>query len=480
MTDKLYFYGRAVDYKYEIERLTRCFLPPGPLGLHYDEPVSGNNYIAFSADEKYITVTVSDGEKLQLTEETADRDDLTELRLWRMIYKLMSARTGITLPWGILTGVRPVKVIKSVYERYHNDSEAERFLTEEVLVSKEKLATAKKIISVQQPFADMLHRRSVSLYVSIPFCPTRCSYCSFISSSGSALKLKGEYLALLLKELDVYKDIVRDCGLEITSVYVGGGTPTMLEADELSRLLDKLSEFDLSHMREFTVEAGRPDTVTADKLKALKSGGVSRISINPQTMNDEVLKEIGRSHTAKQVYEAFELARQAGFDNINADIIAGLPKDTPDSFHDTLTQVCGLSPENVTVHTLSLKRSSTLYQTHGEPSGAGDMVADATKFLTDAGYQPYYMYRQKNITDNLENIGWCKPGYECLYNIFIMEELQSILAAGCAASSKLVGNGKIERIVNFKYPYEYISRFDEVTKRKREIEEFFIDNRQTL
>ena len=252
-----------------------------------------------------------------------------------------------------------------------------------------------------------------------------------------------------------------------------------MEPDELSLLLDGLARFDLSSVIEFTAEAGRPDTITEEKLRALKRGGVTRISINPQTFNDDVLKNIGRAHTAKQVYNAFSLARQCGFDNINTDIIAGLPGDDTDSFHDTLERLRELSPENVTVHTLSLKRSSTLFYKREKAniSGAAAMVEDAARLLESTGYYPYYMYRQKNIADNLENVGYCKPGRECFYNIYMMEELQSIIAAGCAASSKLVDGGGIRRIVNYKYPFEYISGFDKMLDgRVEQLRKFFTRN----
>ena len=259
------------------------------------------------------------------------------------------------------------------------------------------------------------------------------------------------------------------------TIYIGGGTPTTLSAEQLKRLTDKLGDFPLSHLKEFTAEAGRPDTVTKEKLLALKHGGVSRISINPQTLSDEVLRAIGRSHSVEQFFEAFYLARKVGFDNINTDIIAGLPKDAEEGFADTVDRLIKLRPENITLHTLSIKRSSALKADKSDLSyrGAGKMVAAAQSALWDNGYRPYYLYRQKNIADNLENAGYCLSGKECLYNIFMMEDAQSIIAAGCAGSSKFVGKDGIKRSVNFKYPYEYISRFDEVIKRKRQAAEFF-------
>lgn len=470
MIDTLHFFGGAGKYKYECERLMTAFYPSAR--LCFDKEPDTGGYVSLYSDGGRLRAVLSDDERREKSAASSGDDTLDELILCGLMYDLLSEHTGITLPWGILTGVRPIKVIRTaLYTR----PDAKSYISDLLRVSKEKLDIAKSIISVQDPILDMLSEKSVSLYISIPFCPTRCSYCSFISSSGGALKLKDEYFELLLKELDVCRALIQDAGLNILTIYIGGGTPTTLSAEQLKRLTDKLAQFELSHLKEFTAEAGRPDTVTKEKLIALKGGGVSRISINPQTLSDEVLRAIGRSHTVEQFFKAFYLARGAGFDNINTDIIAGLPKDTEEGFADTVDRLIKLRPENITLHTLSIKRSAALNADKSDISyrGAGNMVASAQKALWHSGYRPYYLYRQKNIADNLENAGYCLSGKECLYNIFMMEDAQSIIAAGCAGSSKFVKKGVIKRSVNFKYPYEYVSRFDEVISRKRQAAGFF-------
>ena len=329
---------------------------------------------------------------------------------------------------------------------------------------------------VQQPILPDFDRKTVSIYVSIPFCPTRCSYCSFVSHSmDSAVKLIPEYIQRLCRELEILGEIVDRNGLKVDTVYFGGGTPTSISAEDLYKVMKKTSEcFDLSVIREYNVEAGRADTITEEKLAVIKEMKATRISINPQTLNNEVLKEIGRKHTAEQVLEAYALARKLGFNNINMDLIAGLPSDSFDSFKNTLDRI--IDPDGITVHALTIKRSAGLYQNGREniQNPACMMVDYAINTLISHDYNPYYMYRQKNTIDNLENIGYSKSGKESLYNIYIMDETQTILGAGCAASTKLVDeNNSIQRVMNYKFPYEYINRFDELMKKKDEIREFF-------
>ena len=320
------------------------------------------------------------------------------------------------------------------------------------------------------------------MYISIPFCPSRCSYCSFVSHSVHRAKnIIPKYVELLCEELKVTAKAANDLGLKLETVYMGGGTPTALDENQLDTVLKTVREsFDMSAVREFTVEAGRPDTVTKEKLLAIKNNGVSRISINPQTLNDDVLKAIGRNHTAKQMEDAFMLARSLGFDNINTDLIAGLPSDTYESFVDTVEKIIKLDPESVTVHSLSMKRASTLSMNGDYPeieAGkiASDMVDYARNRLSECVIVPYYMYRQSKTVGNLENVGYAKSGFEGLYNVYIMDETHTILACGASAVTKLrEPNGNfIDRIYNFKYPYEYISRFDEIISRKQGIYNFY-------
>ena len=323
----------------------------------------------------------------------------------------------------------------------------------------------------------------LGLYVHIPFCNTICTYCDFPKIIANECK-KEEYIDNLIKELESYKDKL----IDVKTVYIGGGTPTTLNAEQLSLVMGTIkSNFNLENVREYTVEAGRPDTITEDKLMAIKNGGATRISINPQTMNDQVLKEIGRCHTASETVDAFHLARNLGFDNINMDLIAGLPTDTLESFKTTIDEILKLDPESVTVHSLSMKRSATLSTTGQFPEieigkVASDMVDFACETLSSKGIIPYYMYRQSKTVGNLENVGYAKQGFECLYNVYIMDETHTILGCGASAVTKLrQPKGQlIERIFNFKYPYEYLSRFDEMISRKEGINKFYQNFKEEL
>ncbi len=472
MINSLYFDSTAYDYAYELERLIRNFSLPHKLDFYTGKSPSGTDYAYFTADGGRLSVTVSDSGKT-VTARTNIYTDDAETQLCRLLCRCMEKLGHAPLPWGILTGVRPVKYIRNIYETRDN---ADDYIHGTLLVSDKKLKLANDVIRLQKPILDTLTLNRISLYISIPFCPSRCSYCSFVSASGEgALKLVDDYFELLLKELEIYEDIVRRYSLTVDTVYIGGGTPTTLSASQLDRLIDKLGKLDIANIREFTAEAGRPDTITEDKLRALKNGGVRRISINPQSMNDGVLAAVGRRHTVKQVCEAFDAARKVGFDCINSDIIAGLPTETESSFEGSLERLCELAPENITVHTLSLKRSSALFRQFGDDIGKGakHMTDTAYDVLSEKEYLPYYLYRQKNIADNLENVGYCKEGTESIYNICIMEDVQTILAAGCGASTKLYDGKNVSRVINYKYPYEYISRFELMNERKRDIENFF-------
>ncbi|MBR4077164.1 MAG: coproporphyrinogen dehydrogenase HemZ, partial [Oscillospiraceae bacterium] len=326
---------------------------------------------------------------------------------------------------------------------------------------------------------DSLPEKGVCLYVGIPFCPTRCAYCSFVSHSvEKSMKLVSPFFDALMEEIDATAEQVNKLGLIPVSIYMGGGTPTTLSAEQLDILLTKLeSVFDLSAVRENTVEAGRPDTITMEKLEVLKKHGVSRISVNPQTMTDSVLEAIGRKHTAQDILDAFDMVRKVGGMSVNMDLIAGLPTDTPESFRSTMDAVMALAPENITVHTLSLKKGARLMDEGGDiptPASVKEMVDYAHALLQGDGYEPYYLYRQKNMSGGFENTGWCKPGYENLYNIFIMEELCSIIAMGAGGSTKLVRpDGKIERIFAPKYPNEYITNIAKTCADKNKISEYY-------
>lgn len=378
-------------------------------------------------------------------------------------------------PWGILTGIRPVKIAVKLLNSGMTNQEVVDYFKNEYSTTEDKAKLALSIAEVEKPIIDSLRPNGVSLYVGIPFCPTRCLYCSFVTNSiAHSAKYIPDYLDCLLREIEYTAEIVKSNGQEIESVYIGGGTPTTLEYTQLERLIKGLyKSFDLSKIREFTVEAGRPDTITEDKLKVIKSFDIDRISINPQTMNEETLKVIGRNHTPKQIVTAYNLARKCGIDIINMDIIAGLPGETLKMFEKTVKEVEDLDPENITVHTMSIKRSSRLREmlSDYELTDGGEvslMVDYARETLKNKGKYPYYLYRQKNMLGNLENIGYCKEGTESLYNIFIMEEVQTIIALGCGGVTKTVDRetDRIERIFNVKEPKDYIERIEEMLKRK--------------
>ena len=401
-----------------------------------------------------------------------------ELALAGLVYELLKQATGVRPPWGMLTGVRPVRIIHDRRAAGLSDEAIHRLFVDTYDCTEKKFRLAKSIADLQRPILAARKPRDYSLYIGIPFCPSRCSYCSFVSlSTQREGRLMEPYLEALCREIEAIRDRAEDCGLDLKTIYIGGGTPTSLSADGLRKLMGTVAEcFDLSRLEEYTVEAGRPDCTDAEKLAALKEYGASRISINPQTFSDAVLERIGRKHSAADILRCFEEARAAGHDNINMDLIAGLPGDTVEGFAKSLRTALSLSPENITVHTLTLKRASNLVIGHAD-SDYGDVAAmlEECGALADTGYQPYYLYRQKGTLQNLENTGWCKPGKEGYYNIYIMEEVHSILSAGAGGSTKLVqpGGAKIERIFNYKYPVEYISGFDTILQRKEGVSEFY-------
>lgn len=386
--------------------------------------------------------------------------------------------TENTSPWGILTGIRPAKIAtKLLLEGMSKEQAAEHFV-KEYGTSLKKAQLAVEVADIELPIRKNMSEKGVSIYIGIPFCPTRCLYCSFVTcGTKQAAKLTDKYVEALKKEISYVADIVSANESEIETVYIGGGTPTTLSADLLEDLLTHTeNSFDLSQCKEFTVEAGRPDTVDKDKLMTLKRHNVDRISINPQTMNLDTLHTIGRAHTPEQIETAFNLARQCGFNNINMDVIAGLPGENLDIFRYTLEKVEELSPENTTVHVMSIKRSSRLHEYIEDyqlcdSNTVTEMVDFAYDFMKSRGKKPYYMYRQKNQLGNLENVGYSKPGFENLYNIYIMEEIQTIISLGCGGVTKTVDRScdRIERIFNVKEPKDYIERLDEMLHRKDEL-----------
>ena len=479
------------DFHYECENLCRVYFPNEKINIVYDEsgedsrtvvtrcaPIDGGNLISVEAEID----GVSRSAQAEVRADENELRDKSELKTAQLIFALLSDITGYTPPWGVLTGVRPSKLMLRLIDQMGAEG-ARRYFTEDLLVSEEKTNLAQTVAAAEEKIIALSERISFSLYVAIPFCPTRCSYCSFVSHSianSNAKKLLPEYLDKLAEEIRMTGEIASELGLRLESVYFGGGTPGVLEAPQLDRLLYAVeNSFDLSTVREYTVEIGRPDTVTPEKLRILRLHNVGRISINPQTFNQKTLDLIGRNHKVEQAVKAYQLAKAYGFESINMDLIAGLPEETLEDFKASVDTAISLSPENITVHTLALKRSSELNASGAGVSGgntAKQMLEYASKRLYGSKYEPYYMYRQSKCVGNLENVGWCKSGKDCLYNVFMMEECHTVIAVGAGAVTKLCDpdSTNVERIFNFKYPYEYISGFDKITERKNGIKSFYL------
>ena len=394
----------------------------------------------------------------------------------RCFFLAARALTGTTPPWGTLTGVRPVKLPTRSLLAGATPEQARKEMEEDLYVSPRRARLAVDCAQASAAVDKALSPNQVSLYIGIPFCPTRCAYCSFVSADvGRTLKLLDPYVDALITELEETGRVLKEAGLSVYSLYMGGGTPTTLSAQQLDRVLSAArTHLPLEGCVEYTVEAGRPDTITRDKLLVLKDQGIGRISINPQTLEDEVLRAIGRRHCAQDILDAYALAREVGFQSINMDLIAGLPRDSVHGFARSLEGVLALKPENITVHTLALKKGSGLMD-RPELLPSGQEVAQMVELSLDAleagDYHPYYLYRQKYMSGSLENVGWCRKGQESIYNIIMMEELQTVVSVGGGGVTKLVDRqaGKILRLPNPKYPHDYLSSLDKVLAQKQEL-----------
>ena len=486
---RIYIDGHS--FHYEMENLVRLFYPNEKIAVYDnyetkpEKPyiitrmTNADGIISLSASVYFEDYERSKCKDINADDNESEKNAERELAV--ILYDLLSEYTGKKQPWGILTGVRPIKLFRRLSEQ--NGSEyAKKYFEQKLLVSEAKTELSAVTEINERKILSLNHRDSFSLYVSIPFCPTRCSYCSFVSQTVErAKKLIEPYFKLLCKEIAYTGQIADEKKLRLETVYIGGGTPTTLSAEQLSELIDVIkTSFDLTNCREFTIEAGRPDTITEEKLTAILSRGVDRISINPQTLNDDVLRVIGRKHSAAQTIDAYKMAEKIGFRHINMDLIAGLPCDTPESFINTLNTICELSPASITVHTLALKRSSRLtLEGRGVTTETGNYAAGMLEYcekkLTESGYHPYYLYRQTRMEGNLENVGWSKDGFDGLYNVYVMDETHTIIGCGAGAVTKLkVPDSEIiTRIFNYKYPYEYINGFDEMLKRKEQVREFY-------
>ena len=481
------------EFEYDIHSLVKAFYPKEDVYVSTkdkekkEEPVHYHMDVQFAPEE-----IIFSWKKVEPSEEKANQTGITKRvavddtnrketknSLKRTLYQLLSEYTGVELPWGNLTGIRPTKIPMAFLEEGKSEEEIARYMKETYFTSDEKI---KLSIEIAERELELLHKldyeEGYSLYIGIPFCPTTCLYCSFTSYSMSAWKNRmDDYLSALEKELDY--TAVKFAHKKLNSIYIGGGTPTTLNPQQLDRLIRKIKcSFDLSNLVEFTVEAGRPDSITKEKLMVLRNHDISRISINPQTMKQETLDLIGRHHTVQQTIDSFYLARELGFDNINMDLIVGLPGESLSDVADTMEVIRKLSPDNLTVHSLAIKRAARLniqrerYQDF-EIVNTADHIALTSKVAEEMGLSPYYLYRQKNMAGNFENVGYAAPGKAGVYNVLIMEEKQSIVACGAGASTKRVwvqpnpdGTHRIERAENVKDVAQYIARIDEMIERK--------------
>ena len=443
--------------------------------------------VRFFPDHVYFAIlepddTMNGGNTYVLKNDKSLDCDYQDKKTWQnavhgAVYELMVEYTGRTLPWGFLTGVRPTKIALEMLENGKPESEVRHHFEDICHTTSQKADICIEVAKKEQSLLGGIDfEKEYCLYIGIPFCPTRCLYCSFTSYPiGAYADRVDDYLDAMEKEMQFGADSYRDRIL--TSVYVGGGTPTSISAAQLDRLLTMLAQyFDLSHVREITVEAGRPDSITEEKLVVLLKHGIGRISINPQTMHDDTLRMIGRAHTVEQTVETFLLARKLGFTNINMDMIVGLPGESVEEVRGTLSALSNLRPDSLTVHSLAIKRAAHLNERLHEyrdmlQGSTNAMLLAVDRSARQMRMEPYYLYRQKNIPGNMENIGYCEPGKECLYNILIMEEKMDILALGAGASTKKVFHreNRIERAENVKYVDDYMSRIDEMIDRKRKL-----------
>ena len=490
---KLIFRGH--DDRYAVEQSLLAFFPDErPV---YEAAESGEDHatVSLTVGKKYAAAVTrityhgktERGESRVSVEGVSDEYELERLRQKAVklsFFKAARAITGATPSWGALTGIRPGKIAGRYLEQGCSEKETDRILRDTYFVAPERrrlaIETAKAGLKAKAELAP----NEISLYVGIPFCPTRCSYCSFVSASvEKSFALMEPYLEVLLQEITDAAQMVRETGLKIKSFYMGGGTPTTLSAAQMDRLLGHLNRsFDLSGCVEYCIEAGRPDTIDRDKLQVLLNHGTDRISVNPQSLEDHVLRAIGRKHSAADIEKTMELVASMNFPHVNMDLIAGLPEDTPEGFRRTLDKCLVYGADNITVHTLALKKGSRILLEGSKiPTAAevGAMLDYANPTLRAAGFMPYYLYRQKYMSGSFENVGWCISGAEGLYNIYIMEELHSILSLGAGGSTKMVDaeRGRIERVFHAKFPTEYIQRED---KRQENLRAFRVFHENML
>ena len=464
-------YLKTDKYQYDVHSLFKAFYPEEDVMVLIGE--KGANL------EKEAKISDTD----EIFEIDYEGDDKNEIK--QLVYRLLADKTGKELPWGDLTGIRPTRIAMNLLEKGMNDEAIYDYMKKTYFVSDEKIKLCIDIAHREKEILKEIdYENGYSLYLGIPFCPTTCLYCSFTSYPIGAYKnIVDDYLSCLEKEIDYVAEAF--AGKTLDTVYIGGGTPTTLEPHQIERLIGYLrSKLDFSKVKEFTVESGRPDSITREKLRSMKKMGVDRISVNPQTMNDETLKLIGRRHNVEQLIEAFNMAREEGFDNINMDIILGLPGERASHVQHTIDEIKKLSPDDLTVHSLAIKRGSKLAEVIHEKEMKGELkipllesisnTEEMMKIASDGacqmGLSPYYLYRQKNISGNFENTGYAREGKAGIYNILINEEVQSIVALGAGTITKRVyGNGRIERCDNVKDVPLYMEKLDEMIDRKKKL-----------
>lgn len=460
-------------FEQDIRELLMAFYP-GEKFVHQE--TEGTEFYVKGTPGAGVYRLELDGDAAEFPVPEGDRLE-TKNRIKRTLYRMLEKRTGRSLPWGTLTGIRPTKIPLTKLEEGWSREEIVDFMKETYFAGDDKIALSVEIAERERELLSRIsYENGYSLYVGIPFCPTTCLYCSFTSYPiGKWEKRMDEYLGALFRELEYTADRMK--GKVLDTVYFGGGTPTALSAEHLDQVISRVEElFDLSGMQEFTVEAGRPDSITREKLEVLRRHGITRISINPQTMNQKTLDVIGRRHTVDMVKEKFALARELGFDNINMDLIIGLPGERMEDVAHTLEEIRSLSPDSLTVHSLALKRAARLNLEWDQYADMGmvntqEMIDLTARFAREMGMEPYYLYRQKNMAGNFENVGYSLPGKACIYNILIMEEMQTIAACGAGTTTKAVfpGENRRERTENVKDVDQYIQRIDEMIERKEKL-----------
>ncbi len=460
------------DDRYAVEQLQMSLFPEGAEGKAISALHRGSTWLTATAKITMSGKTVTASRRLKAADETVR----LRRRALQQSYYLAAIQLLPSIPaWGALAGVRPTKITTKHLLDGGSEKSAKALLRDVYYVTPERRELAVDCSVSTVKAAALLEPTDLSLYVGIPFCPTRCAYCSFVSRSvGKRTELLEPYLTALMKEMAVTGELLANSGRKVRTIYIGGGTPTTLSEEQLCRLLDAIrSSFDLSRCIEFTVEGGRPDTLDAGKLNAIRSHGADRMSINPQTMIDTVLRASGRPHQAEDVLRSYRQAAEAGYKAINMDLIAGLPTDTVDGFCRSLDEVAALDPANITVHTLALKKGADLFERRENLPSAGDvteMVAYANEKLRNLGYKPYYLYRQKYMSGSFENVGWSRDGLDCLYNIYMMEEVHTILSLGGGGMNKVnFPDGSLKRFHNPKFPEQYIDMIDSVLEQKKEL-----------